>query len=185
VAQDPLLPSGTIADVISYGFPEATSTQIEQAARTAGLHDFIETLSDGYRSQTGEDGAMLSGGQRQRLALARALLRQPKLLILDEPTNHLDPAAVAELISSWRTVSFNPAILVITHEARVARLADVVYVMTAGSIVSDGLAANVFQKDNWTELFVDLSDAGSSLAAGTEPPASWPRTPDHLAVMGD
>jgi len=190
VAQDPLIPSDTIASVINYGFPEATVNAIRDAAEIAGLSNFIDNLPQGYDSETGEGGTLLSGGQRQRLALARALVRQPKLLILDEPTNHLDPAAVADLISSLRQMSFNPAILLITHDYQTAMLADYVYVIADGCIVAQGAKVEVLQNQHWTEMFFNLHRNGGSNPAGVFDAAiaerlSWPAPPVIGAPLGD
>lgn len=157
VPQDPLIPSASIAEIISYGFPDATAEEIEQAARAAGLHVFIKDLSDGYRSQVGEDGVLLSGGQRQRLAIARALLGHPKLLILDEPTNHLDPAAVEGLMSTLRELPSCPSILLITHDAKLARLTDYVYAMNNGRIVAEGSSDEILSAENLPKVFLSLS----------------------------
>jgi ABC-type bacteriocin/lantibiotic exporter with double-glycine peptidase domain len=88
----------------------------------------------GYQTLIGEDGAFLSGGQRQRIALARALLRRPKLLILDEPTNHLDTIAVSHLLATLRRLEDRPAILLISHSDEVLDMADRVLVLADGNL---------------------------------------------------
>ncbi len=136
VPQDPQLVAGTIAQNISYGFPDTKPWQIENAARLAGLHEFVGNLSDGYDSDVGEGGTLLSGGQRQRLAIARALIADPKLLILDEPTNHLDTAAIERLMISLRQLRTAPAMLLITHDLNVASFANQVYEMKDGRLMA-------------------------------------------------
>ena len=167
VAQDPLIPSASVAEIISYGFPEATAEEIEQAAHAAGLDVFIQELAAGYSSQVGEDGILLSGGQRQRLAIARALLGHPKLLILDEPTNHLDPAAVNALMSTLRQLPSSPSILLITHDAKVARLTDHVYVMNNGCIVAEGPADEILEQERAPQTFLPIVAAAD--ANGKQP----------------
>jgi subfamily B ATP-binding cassette protein MsbA len=138
VPQDPQILPGTIAQNIRYGWPEATPAQIALASRLAGLHEFVANLADGYETEVGEGTTQLSGGQRQRLAIARALLAEPKLLILDEPTNHLDAAAIARLMISLKQLRTAPAMLLITHDMNVAMFADYLYEMRDGKLVAAG-----------------------------------------------
>jgi ATP-binding cassette subfamily B protein len=119
IVQDPFLFPTSVAENVAFGRPNATSTEIEAAARRAGAHRFIQELPGGYEARIGDDGVLLSGGQRQRLALARALLGSPSLLMLDEPTTHLDTAGVDELIESL-TAGGGPGILMVTHDPIVA-----------------------------------------------------------------
>src|SRR5262249_51827958 len=92
VAQEPFIFTGTLRENIALGRPEAKLAEVVEAARAAGLEDFIAGLPERYETVIGERGANLSGGQRQRLAIARALLRRPEILIFDEATSHLDTA---------------------------------------------------------------------------------------------
>jgi ABC-type bacteriocin/lantibiotic exporter with double-glycine peptidase domain len=136
VLQNPLIFPGTVAENIAYGHPQATTAEIRHAAKLATADDFIGGLSDGYETQTGDEGALLSGGQRQRIAIARALIGNPRLLVLDEPTTHLDDATIADLSANLRAFPGSPAVLMITHDSQVARQADVVYTLRDGSIVA-------------------------------------------------
>lgn len=134
VMQDPILFSGTIWDNITYGMENASRERVEFASKRATAHSFISQLEEGYDTFIGEDGMLLSGGQRQRIALARALLREPALLVLDEPTNHLDAASIGMLMDSLKSMPQSPAILLISHDLNVAQQADRVYELCGGQL---------------------------------------------------
>jgi ABC-type bacteriocin/lantibiotic exporter with double-glycine peptidase domain len=127
VRQDSALFSGTIFDNISYGEPHLDRKQLMHAAKLAMADEFIQRLPEGYDTSIGEDGVRLSGGERQRLAIARALVRRPRLLILDEPTNHLDSSSVKQLVDNLSEIEDCPAILMISHDFDVISHADEVY----------------------------------------------------------
>ncbi|MEV7189244.1 ABC transporter ATP-binding protein [Kitasatospora sp. NPDC093102] len=114
----------TIADNIAYGRPGAPRSEIEHAARTAGAHDFVTALPDGYGTTIGADGFQLSGGQSQRIAIARALLRDTPVLVLDEPTTGLDPHTVEQLIPPLRHLMAGRTTVLITHDRALLSLAD-------------------------------------------------------------
>lgn len=132
VPQNPLFFSGSIRENISYGVPEASLEQIRQSANLALADEFIAKLPHGYETNIGDDGICLAGGQRQRIAIARALLRRPKLLVLDEPTNHLDIAAITQLMENLRRLEGELALLVISHNHDVIKHADEVYEIENG-----------------------------------------------------
>jgi ABC-type bacteriocin/lantibiotic exporter with double-glycine peptidase domain len=134
VMQDPILFPGTILENITYGTPNATLEQVIRASEVATAHEFIALLEKGYDTYVGDDAMLLSGGQRQRIALARALLRQPALLILDEPTNHLDAASIAALMANLKKLESCPAILLISHDMNVAQQADCVLELAEGQL---------------------------------------------------
>lgn len=138
VTQDPVIFPGTVWENITYGYPDVSAQQVDRACELVTAAEFIHQLPDGYDTWVGDNGVLLSGGQRQRLALARALLRQPTLLILDEPTNHLDRAAVSQLMQTLKTLDPPPTILLISHDLEIVREAQSVYMLRNGQAVTQG-----------------------------------------------
>jgi ATP-binding cassette subfamily B protein len=134
VMQDPILFSGTIHENLVYGSPAATTQDVEWAARMATAHEFIVTLPQGYQTLIGEGGVLLSGGQRQRIAIARAILRHPRILLLDEPTNHLDRASVARVTANLHELPDAPTIIVVSHDTHVVENFDAVYTINNGHL---------------------------------------------------
>lgn len=132
VDQAPYLFNDTIAANIAFAMPEATMEQIETAGRAAGLDAFIRRLPEGYATRTGERGLALSAGERQRIALARALLRRPSVLILDEPTSALDVATEQQVAGQLREAMPDATIVVITHKPALADRADCIVTIEEG-----------------------------------------------------
>lgn len=124
VAQHVLLFNASIADNIAYGSDDATPAQIEAAARAARAHDFVAALPQGYATAIGDQGVRLSGGQKQRIALARALLKDPPILVLDEATAMFDPQGEAEFIAACHEVLRQRTVILITHRPASLSLAD-------------------------------------------------------------
>jgi ATP-binding cassette, subfamily B, bacterial HlyB/CyaB len=124
VPQDSLLFDGTIRENLLMVKPDATAAEMIRAARIACAHDFIMQMPQGYNSSVGERGAGLSGGQRQRLALARAVLQNPRMLILDEATSALDAATRDNVVASLQRDLRGGIVIFITHDETLARLAD-------------------------------------------------------------
>lgn len=135
VAQHVLLSDISIADNIAYGQPAATQVEIEAAARAANAHDFIAALPSGYETLIGEQGVRLSGGQRQRLALARALLVKPAILILDEATSMFDPDGEAVFLHECREQLRTRTVIMITHRPATLALADRVLQLKDGQLI--------------------------------------------------
>jgi ATP-binding cassette subfamily B protein len=138
VAQDPFLTDATAAQNIAYGDPHPSRDRVEQAARDAEAHGFIAALAQGYDTPVGERGARLSGGQRQRIALARALYRNPALLVLDEATSAVDNETEAAIQRSLERAARGRTTLVIAHRLSTVRFADRIHVLEAGRITESG-----------------------------------------------
>ncbi|MSQ82449.1 MAG: ATP-binding cassette domain-containing protein [Myxococcales bacterium] len=138
VSQEPVLFSGSIAENIAYGLPNATQEQIESAARDAHAHDFITSFSSGYATLVGERGVQLSGGQRQRVAIARALLADPRVLILDEATSNLDAESEALVQKALARLMQGRTALIIAHRLSTVRSAHAIAVLDNGKLVELG-----------------------------------------------
>jgi len=138
VPQNPHLFSGTIRENIAFGMENATDEAIWQAARQAQVHDFVQSLDDGYGTLVGEQGQRLSGGQRQRLALARALLRDTPILLLDEPTSALDNETERAIQMALEDISRTRTLVIIAHRLSTIRSADRIVVLERGRIVEEG-----------------------------------------------
>ncbi len=138
VSQDVFLFHGTVADNIAYGSLGATALEIEQAARVAEAHEFIEQLPQGYDTIVGERGQRLSGGQRQRIAIARAVLKDPPILILDEATSAVDNETEAAIQRSLEKITQNRTTIAIAHRLSTIRNANCIYVMEHGALVERG-----------------------------------------------
>jgi ATP-binding cassette subfamily B protein len=138
VAQEPFLTDGTVAENIAYGDAAPDAARIEAAARAAEAHDFIAALPRGYAAEVGERGARLSGGQRQRIALARALYRDPAVLVLDEATSAIDNETEAAIQRSLATHAKGRSTLVVAHRLSTVRHADAIHVLEHGRIIESG-----------------------------------------------
>jgi ATP-binding cassette, subfamily B, bacterial MsbA len=144
--QDAELRPGTIRDNIAYGEPDAPLERIRAAAVQAHIHDFIEILPEGYDTPVGVRGTQLSGGERQRIALARALLRNPEILILDEATNAVDNVAEAAIRRTLEALSGQITTIIIAHRLSSTRHADRIVVMHDARIVEVGRRAELLEQ---------------------------------------
>ena len=147
VPQDTVLFNDTIAYNIAYGRPGATQDQIEHAAQLAQVHDFVLRLPEGYATRVGERGLKLSGGEKQRVAIARTILKDPRVLILDEATSALDTRTEREIETALRTVSANRTTLVIAHRLSTVVDADEILVLNDGQVAERGTHAALLAQD--------------------------------------
>ena len=138
VPQDTVLFNDTIRYNIRYGNPLATDMEVENAAKLASIHDFITSLPQGYETRVGERGLKLSGGEKQRVAIARTVLKNPKILVLDEATSALDIKTEREIQAALEEVAKNRTTLVIAHRLSTIVNADEILVLTAGEIIERG-----------------------------------------------
>lgn len=138
VPQDGMLFAGSVRENIGYGRPDATDEEIEAAARAAFVHEFVETLPEGYDSVLGERGVTLSGGQRQRLAIARAIIRDTPIVLLDEPTTGLDARSEELVMEALDQLQAGRTVIVIAHRLTTVRRADVILVLEGGRLVERG-----------------------------------------------
>jgi ABC-type multidrug transport system fused ATPase/permease subunit len=138
VPQSPTLLSGTIAENLRYGEPEASAAQIEKAARAAGIHDFIVSLPDGYQALVGERGVNFSEGQKQRLAIARALVKNPDIVVLDEPTSALDAQTEESIFASLPEMVRGKTLFIIAHRLSTIRQADRILCFDDKGLVGSG-----------------------------------------------
>ncbi|MGP8235201.1 MAG: ABC transporter ATP-binding protein [Limisphaerales bacterium] len=138
VPQEVLLFGGSIADNIAYGKPGASQEEIEQAARQANAHDFIQTFPESYATLVGERGIKLSGGQRQRVAIARAILKNPAILILDEATSSLDSESERLIQEALETLMRGRTSFIIAHRLATVRHVDRIIVIAGGRVVESG-----------------------------------------------
>ncbi|MGQ0623684.1 MAG: ABC transporter ATP-binding protein [Sporichthyaceae bacterium] len=147
VLQQTMLFHTTVRENIAYGRPDATSAEIEAAARIAAAHEFISELPDGYDTVLGEKGSTLSGGQRQRLSIARAVLRDGRLLILDEPTTGLDARCERDVMDAINAVTGGRTTVIISHQLSAVVRADQIIVLDGGRVVERGTHSELIALD--------------------------------------
>jgi ATP-binding cassette subfamily B protein len=147
VTQETYLFHDTIGNNLRYGREDATQDQIEEAARAANIADFIASLPEGYDTIVGERGHKLSGGERQRLAIARVLVKDPRILILDEATSALDSENEALIQAAFDKAMRGRTSLVIAHRLSTILQADVIFVVDRGRVVERGTHSELLAKD--------------------------------------
>ncbi|MCS7049196.1 MAG: ABC transporter ATP-binding protein/permease [Verrucomicrobiae bacterium] len=161
VFQESFLFSNTIAANIAFGHPQATREQIERAARIAAAHEFIEKLPDGYDTLLGEGGLTLSGGQRQRLAIARAVLLEPPILLLDDPTAAIDPETEQEIMESMASAMRGRTTFIVANRLSTLQRADLILVLDKGRLVQQGRHEELVNQPGLYQAMVKLQVHGS------------------------
>ena len=138
VSQEPILFNDTIYNNIAFGMNHATEKMVEEAASVANAHEFITQMPEGYQTNIGDRGSKLSGGQRQRISIARAVLKNPPILILDEATSALDTESEKLVQDALTSLMKNRTVLVIAHRLSTIQHADEIIVLQKGEIVQRG-----------------------------------------------
>jgi ABC-type transport system involved in Fe-S cluster assembly fused permease/ATPase subunit len=180
VPQDTVLFNDTIGYNIAYGRPGASQAEIEEAARHAQVHDFVLRLPDGYETRVGERGLKLSGGEKQRVAIARTILKNPRILLLDEATSALDTRTEQDIQAALREVSRARTTLVIAHRLSTVIDADEILVLDEGRIVERGthqglLAAEGLYAEMWRrQAELSQAEAAARASRAIENPALRP-----------
>lgn len=169
VPQDTVLFNDTIYYNIAYGRPDATPAEIEQAARLARIHDFITQSPDGYQTMVGERGLKLSGGEKQRVAIARTILKNPRILLFDEATSALDTRTEREIQASLREVSRGHSTLVIAHRLSTVIDADEIIVLHDGRIAERGTHTALLASDGLYAMMWRRQQESEKLALAPNP----------------
>ena len=157
ISQDPVLFSATVRENIAFGAPDATDEQVVEAARAAQAHEFVEALPDGYETVIGERGITLSGGQRQRLAIARAILIDPRILVLDDATASVDATTEARIREGLAQVMKGRTTIIIAHRLSTIQLADEVVVLEHGRVTARGTQVELLERN---EVYRELHQHG-------------------------
>jgi ABC-type multidrug transport system fused ATPase/permease subunit len=172
VPQDPVILEGTLRENLCLGLEDAGLAEIAEATRVAGLDEFISSLPERYETAVGERGLDLSGGERQRIAIARAVLRRPEIVIFDEATSHLDAATERSVERNLREFLRGKTVLIVSHRLSAARDADIVHVLEAGRIVESGHHDELrFRGGAYARLWE--SQSGAPETAGGAPAPRW------------
>jgi ABC-type multidrug transport system fused ATPase/permease subunit len=154
VSQTTLLLSGTIMENLRYGNPDASGDEVERAARVAGIHEFIENLPESYDAEIGEMGVNLSEGQKQRLALARALIKDPDILILDEPTSALDSQTEKSIFQSLPSHIKGKTLFVVAHRLSTIMDSDRIFLLDENRLIAIGTHQSLLETNDYYRSLV-------------------------------
>src|SRR4051812_32952650 len=157
VSDDPFLFSDTVRNNIAYARPDASQEEVEEAARRADIHGFVETLPDGYDTLIGERGLTVSGGQRQRLAIARAIVADPRVLILDDATSSVDASTEAQIKAALRELMRDRTTFIIGHRLSTIALADEIVVLEQGRVAARGTHDELVEE---SDLYREIAEGG-------------------------
>ncbi|MCL6613035.1 MAG: ATP-binding cassette domain-containing protein [Firmicutes bacterium] len=179
VLQDPILFSGSIRENVLYGNPHAGEEEVIAACKAANAHEFITALPQGYESEVGERGAHLSGGQRQRITIARAFLKNPRILILDEATSALDAESEKLVQEALARLMIGRTTFIIAHRLSTIIGADLILVLDRGRLVEAGTHASLMAAGGlYRQLFARQFDLGQMAEEGLA--SAWGRRTESL-----
>lgn len=173
VPQETTLFGGPIRENIAYGKLGASNDEIETVARAAHAHEFIVEFPDGYETIVGERGVKLSGGQRQRIAIARALLKNPAILILDEATSSLDSESERLVQDALETLMQGRTTFVIAHRLSTVRRADSIIVLDEGGIVEEGTHQELLSRGGLYKRLYEIQFKDYPVAVGAVTEGEW------------
>jgi ABC-type multidrug transport system fused ATPase/permease subunit len=179
VLQDSFLFTGTIMENIRYGNLEASDEQVIEAAKTVGAHEYISKLPEGYKTEIGERGAGLSVGQKQLISFARALLRDPSILILDEATSSIDPYTDLLIRRAMRVLLKNRTSIIIAHRLSTVRNADEIFVINDGKIVEEGNHKQLMRKQGLYRHLYEMQFKEPEIEETIKPQTLQPRDLGH------
>lgn len=177
VPQEPTLFNDTIGYNIRYARLDATQTEVEAAAGTAQIHDFVESLPEGYDTLIGERGMKLSGGERQRIAMARVILKDPRILLLDEATSALDTMTESRILDGLRKISHRRTTIAIAHRLSTIKSAGKIMVLEHGRIVESGRHEQLLVMDgHYARMWRAQARFATGLPGQDDPRASEHKT---------
>jgi ATP-binding cassette subfamily B protein len=156
VPQEVELFDATIFENIAYGVPDATEMQVVEAAKLSGAHEFISALKDGYQTTVGDRGLKLSGGQRQRIGIARAILKQPSLLVFDEATSAIDPISIRKIMEAVERLRGTCTMVLVSHQLSTIQHADRILVLEHGQLAEIGTHAELLKQNGLYRRLVDI-----------------------------